>query len=168
MSTIKAHNPAQVSPGLGWAVQSVAASVLSSSCGIPWEAQFQVKSPASVQHTGIPVPASSPVLGELKSIWALALWSNILNKEPCKAIPCVWLSLKLFVTRTTGKTPASQRTYSHMLGGFQHCLEGLGENYLKGWGRKREAHRSMIVPSHLRQMSTWVRYLYRDSYISEK
>lgn len=83
---------------------------------------------------------------QLKSIWALALLSNILNNEPCKAIPwggCVWISLKPFVTRTTGKTPAFQRAYSlHSAGGFQHCLEGQGENHLKsagGRGRHTEA-----------------------------
>lgn len=97
--------------------------------------------PPSVQHTGIPVPASSPVLAELKSIWALALWSNILNKEPCEAISwgvgCVWLSLKPFVTRTTGKTPASQRTYSlHFLVGFSIALKARVKIILKVGGEK--------------------------------
>lgn len=135
MSIIKAHNPAHISPGLVWAVQCVVASVLSSICGIPWEPQFQVNNPVSVEHTGIPVRAISPVLGELKSIWALALLSNTLNKEPCKAISrrrgvCLVITQTICNKNYRENPSFSKNIFTALLGGFQHCLEGQGENYL--------------------------------------
>lgn len=144
MNTIKSHNPAHVSPGLGWAVQSVAASVLSSSCGIPWEPQFLVITlPLYSTQEFQCLPAHQ---SWLKSIWALALWSNILNKEPCEAISWgvgyVWLSLKPFVTRTTGKTPASQRTYSlHFLVGFSIALKARVKIILKVGGEEGDTQK---------------------------
>lgn len=102
--------------------------------------------------------AISLVLGKVKSIWVLALLSNILYKKPCKAIS--WgvsflLSHELYVTRTTEKNPSSSKSiFTKVLSVIQHCLEGQGEKYLKSMGGKREVYRSMIVPSHLRQMST--------------
>lgn len=106
----------------------------------------------------------------------LALWSHALNKEPCKAISCGGLCLVITPTicnKNHRENPSfSKSTFTALLGGFQHCLEGQGEIYLKstgGRGRHTEAWLCPVIWDKCQQLhATWVRYFCPNSYIREK